>query len=50
MSVKMYKQFKTYYIRCRVCGNGKPKESYDGAWHVCKECKKKAKKAKKSKK
>jgi hypothetical protein len=43
MSVKMYKQFKTYYIRCRVCGDGKPRESYEGAWHVCKECKKTAK-------
>lgn len=47
MRFKMYKQFKTYYIRCRVCGEGKPKSDFEGAWRVCEACKKKGSSAKK---
>ncbi len=43
----MYKQFKTYYIRCRVCGEGKPRSEFEGSWHVCKSCRQKAKAEKK---
>ncbi len=42
MRFKMYKQFKSYYIRCRVCGEGKPKSDFEGAWRVCEACKKKS--------
>jgi len=41
MRLKMYKQFRTYYVRCRVCGEGKPKDEFEGAWRVCESCKKK---------
>jgi len=43
MRIKMYKQFRTYNIRCRVCGRGKPKTAYQGTWRVCEECRKKEK-------
>jgi len=42
MRIKMYKQFRTYYVRCRVCGEGKPKDDFEGSWRVCEECKKKS--------
>ncbi len=47
MRIKMYKQFRTYYVRCRVCGEGKPKTDFEGSWRVCSECRKKAKANKK---
>ena len=47
MRIRMYKQFKTYYIRCRVCGEGKPRSEFEGSWHVCKSCRQKAKAEKK---
>ncbi|MFA5406841.1 MAG: hypothetical protein WC307_05810 [Candidatus Nanoarchaeia archaeon] len=40
MRIKMYKQFKTYFVRCRICGEGKPKTDFEGSWRVCEACRK----------
>ena len=38
----MIKDFETYYIRCKQCGKGKPKEDFKGSIaRVCIECRNK---------
>ncbi len=33
------KEFETYYIRCKRCGKGKPKEAFKGSINrICIEC------------
>jgi len=33
------KEFETYFIRCKKCGQGKPKESFKGSINrVCIDC------------
>jgi hypothetical protein len=39
------KEFETYFIRCKECGSGKPREAFRGSINkVCLECRKKRKK------
>jgi|GEM_PF-3403369 len=33
------KEFETYFIRCKKCGKGKPKEAFKGSINrVCLDC------------
>ena len=39
LAIMMNKEFETYYVRCKKCGVGKPKEEFKGAiGRVCRDC------------